>query len=94
MNLLLFANGLAYIAGGARHRVLAIDTQAVLSTCVMLVLMVTVLVMPAVAVRLHSAAEGHHPLSEQAEIGILVASLIAASAAALVLGTAGPNRHD
>ncbi|TVT59348.1 hypothetical protein FNH05_05590 [Amycolatopsis rhizosphaerae] len=78
LNLLLFANGLAYIAGGVRHRVLAIDTQAVLSTCVMLVLMVTVLVMPAVAVQLHSPAEHHQQaVSYTVAVVLLVTFVIA-----------------
>jgi Ca2+:H+ antiporter len=86
LNLLLFANGAAYIAGGLRHRVLAIDTQAVLSTCVMLVLMVTVLVMPAIAVRLHTGAENH----QEAVSYVVAAALLAVFLIALPENLRGP----
>lgn len=59
LNLLLFSNGAAYIAAGLRHRTLRVNTRLALPTCVMLVLMVIVLVMPAIGVRLHTAAEDH-----------------------------------
>jgi Ca2+:H+ antiporter len=78
LNLLLFANAAAYIAGGIRHRVLTINTQLALPPCVMLVLMVTVLVMPAVAVRLHTAAQGHQQaVSYTVAIVLLTVFLIA-----------------
>ncbi|MEV5718164.1 hypothetical protein AB0L41_30115 [Amycolatopsis mediterranei] len=94
LNLLLFANGVAYIAGGLRHRTLTIDTQAILSTCVMLVLMVTVLVMPAVAVRLHTAAEEHQQTISYVVAGaLLVVFLIALpeNLRAPVAGSGGPD---
>lgn len=78
LNLLLFANGAAYIAGGLRHRVLAINTQVALPTCVMLVLMVTVLVMPAVAVRLHTAAQDHQQAVSYAVAAVLLAVFLIA----------------
>lgn len=87
LNLLLFANGAAYIAGGLRHRVLAIDTKAILSTCVMLVLMVTVLVMPAVAVRLHTGAENH----QQAVSYVVAAALLAVFLIALPENLRAPD---
>jgi len=87
LNLLLFANGAAYIAGGLRHRVLVIDTQAVLGTCVMLVLMVTVLVMPAIAVRMHTGAEHH----QQAVSYVVAAALLVVFLIALPETLRGPG---
>ncbi len=59
LNLLLFANGLAFLSGGLRNGSMKIDTEDAQNTCVMLILMVSTLVMPAVAVRLHTPAEHH-----------------------------------
>jgi Ca2+:H+ antiporter len=59
LNMLLFGNGLAYLAGGLRHGSMDIDTEQAQNTCVMLVLMVATLVMPAVAVELKTPAAHH-----------------------------------
>lgn len=79
LNLLLFSNGLAYIVGGIRYGTLTINTRTALNACGMLVVMVAILVMPAIAVRLHTAAEGH----ERAISFIVAAALLTVFVVAL-----------
>ena len=79
LNLLLFSNGAAYIAGGIRHGTLPVNTRTALNACGMLVVMVAILVMPAIAVRLHTPAQGH----QQAISFIVAAALLTVFVVAL-----------
>jgi Ca2+:H+ antiporter len=91
LNLLLFANGAAYIAGGLRYRLLRINTQTALPTCVMLVLMVSVLVMPAIAVRLHTAAQDHQQTVSYTVAAVLLAVFVIAIPENLRSPATGPD---
>ena len=78
LNMLLFSNGLAFMAGGLRHGSLPINTQRAQNASVMLVLMTAVLTAPAVAVSLRTPAAQHtQVISVVAAIALLVVFVIA-----------------
>lgn len=77
LNMLLFSNGLAFLAGGIRHGSLRINTERAQNASVILVLMTAVLTAPAIAVSLHTKAAAHtHVISVIAAIVLLVVFLI------------------
>lgn len=59
LNLLLLGNGLAFVACGLRHGSRAIDPHRTQITRVALILLMTILIAPALAVSLHTPAEDH-----------------------------------
>lgn len=78
LNLLLFSNGLAFLAGGLRNGSMNINTERAQNTCVMLILMVATLIAPGVAVVLHTPAATHtHAVSYVGAIALLTVFVVA-----------------
>ncbi|WP_081620712.1 hypothetical protein [Nocardiopsis potens] len=59
LNLLLLGNGLAFVVGGLRHRTLPIEPDRTQITRVALVMLITILMAPALAVMLRTPAGEH-----------------------------------
>jgi Ca2+:H+ antiporter len=73
LNMLLFGNGLAFLAGGLRKGSMDIDTGRAQVTRVMLVLLVAILVTPAIAVSLETPAAEHTSTISYVSAGALLA---------------------
>ncbi|MBR8743689.1 hypothetical protein [Nocardiopsis sp. MG754419] len=77
LNLLLLGNGLAFLVGGLRHRrSLSIEPERTQITRVALILLVTILMIPALAVLLHSPAAAHPETISYVSAGALLAVFV------------------
>lgn len=87
LNLLLLGNGLAFLVGGLRHhRSLRIDPERTQITRVALILLVTILMVPALAVLLRSPAAAHPEALSYVSAGALLTVFVISLPARLISG--------